>query len=235
MPDVVQAVRDRLRTVADPERAPAMQRYMKSEMPYLGVSSRPLATACREVYAAQRLPDRAAWERAVRRLWDEATVREERYAAIALVRHRAYRAFQGPATLPLYRHLVVTGGWWDYVDTLAAHEVGGVLLDFPSEVAPVVRAWAVDDDLWLRRSAILCQLLAKDRTDVALLTDTLEPNLEGSTYGSEFFVRKAVGWALRQHARVDPDWVRAFVAEHDRQLSGLSRREALKHLRRPAG
>ncbi len=94
----------------------------------------------------------------------------------------------------------------------------------------MVRQWAVDDDLWLRRTAMICQLHRKDDTDVDLLREVLEANLEDSRYGREFFVRKALGWALRQHARVDPDWVRAFVAEHEDDLSGLSRREALKHL-----
>ena len=84
--------------------------------------------------------------------------------------------------------------------------------------------------MWLRRTAVLCQLHRKDQVDVDLLRHALEANLEDSRHGREFFVRKAVGWALRQHARADPDWVRAFVAEHEDRLSGLSRREALKHL-----
>ena len=93
-----------------------------------------------------------------------------------------------------------------------------------------MRAWAVEDDLWLRRTSILCQLHRTRSTDLDLLRHVLESNLEGSRFGSEFFIRKAVGWALRQHARTDPDWVRAFVTEHQDRLSGLSRREALRHL-----
>jgi 3-methyladenine DNA glycosylase AlkD len=93
-----------------------------------------------------------------------------------------------------------------------------------------MRAWSLDDDLWVRRTAILCQLQRKDQTDVDLLRSALEANLEGSDFGSQFFIRKAVGWALRQHARTDPGWVRAFVADHEDRLSALSTREALKHL-----
>ena len=234
MPDpvteLVRLVRRRIAEVADPGRAPRMQAYMKSSMPYRGVTSVPLRALCRKVYDAHPLPDRASWESCVRTLWDDAGYREERYAAMALTSHRLYRAHQDPETLGLYRHLVVSGAWWDFVDSLASHNVGTILATHPLDVTPTMREWAVDDDLWLRRTAILCQLQRKEATDVDLLRDTLEVNLEGSRFGSEFFVRKAVGWALRQHARVDPDWVRAFVARHQDRLSGLSRREALKHL-----
>lgn len=234
MPDpvteLVRLVRRRIAEVADPGRAPRMQAYMRSSMPYRGVTSVPLRALCRKVYDAHPLPDRASWESCVRTLWDDAGYREERYAAMALTSHRLYRAHQDPETLGLYRHLVVSGAWWDFVDSLASHNVGAILATHPLDVTPTMREWAVDDDLWLRRTAILCQLQRKEATDVDLLRATLEVNLEGSRFGSEFFVRKAVGWALRQHARVDPDWVRAFVARHQDRLSGLSRREALKHL-----
>ena len=167
----------------------------------------------------------------MRELWDGATYREERYAAMALTRHRLYRAHQDPATLGLYRHLVVSGAWWDFVDSLASHNVGDLLAAHPAEVTPVVR------DVGRRRRPVAAahrdasaSCTARTSTDVDLLRDALEANLEDSRHGREFFVRKALGWALRQHARVDPDWVRAFVAEHEDRLSGLSRREALKHL-----
>ena len=141
-------------------------------------------------------------------------------------------------TLGLYEHLIRTGAWWDLVDETAGHLVRDLLLSHREEVAAIMRAWAVADDLWVRRSAIICQVGTRDRCDQGLLAAVVEDNLDGSTrttpprspYGREFFVRKAIGWALRQHARVDPDWVRGFVAEHDARLSGLSRREALKHL-----
>ncbi len=93
-------------------------------------------------------------------------------------------------------------------------------------MTPIVREWATDDDLWLRRTAIISQLTFKEQTDLALLREAIEPNLSDTS----FWIRKAIGWALRQHARTDPDWVRAVVAEYGERLSGLSRREALKHL-----
>jgi 3-methyladenine DNA glycosylase AlkD len=110
--DLVRLVRERLAAAADPARAEPMRAYMKSAMPCRGVTSVPLRALCRAAYDEHRLPDRDAWESAVRELWDGATYREERYAALALTRHRHYRAFQDPATLALYRHLVVSGSWW---------------------------------------------------------------------------------------------------------------------------
>jgi 3-methyladenine DNA glycosylase AlkD len=230
MPDLVDELRRRIAEAGDPVRAPRMQAYMKSALPFRGVASAPLGAITRELVAAHPLPDRDAWEVAVLALWDGAAYREERYAALAVAGHRLYREHRDPRSLPLYRHLVVTGAWWDLVDTIAAQHVGEVLGRFPGEVTPVMLSWAVDEDLWLRRTAVLCQLKRKADTDVDLLRTVLEHNLEDSLHGREFFVRKALGWALREHARTDPDWVRSFVAEHESRLSGLSRREALKHL-----
>lgn len=230
MPDLVDELRRRIAEAGDPSRAPAMQAYMKSSLPFRGVPSGPLRVITREVVAAHPAPDRAAWEAAVRRLWDEADHREEWYAALAVAGHRLYRVHQDADTLDLYRLLVLTGAWWDVVDHIASHLVGDILAADPGRVTPLMRAWAVDDDLWVRRTALLCQLGRKEATDTDLLRHALAHNLEDSPHGREFFIRKAVGWALRQHARVDAAWVLAFVAEHEGRLSGLSRREALKHL-----
>jgi len=230
MPDLVDDLRRRIAEAGDPAKAPHMQAYMKSDLPYRGVTSVPLRAILREVIARHPLPDRTAWEAAVRRLWDEAEYREEWYAALAVARHRQYRGYQDVDTLELYRELVVAGAWWDVVDDIASHLVGDILSADPERVTPVMRAWAVDENLWLRRTALLCQIGRKDGTDTELLTFALTENLEDSPYGRTFWIRKAAGWALRQHARVDPDWVQAFVSEHDRNMSGLSRREALKHI-----
>ena len=235
--ELVHRVREVLAGAADPARAGAMQAYMKSTMPYRGVPSPALRSLLRPVLDAHRLPDDETWRSTVLRLWDEAEFREERYAALALARHRYYREHRTRPTLDLYQHLVRTGAWWDLVDETATHLVRDLLLTDPAEVAPVVRAWAVADDLWLRRAAIICQVGTGSRCDGGLLAAVIEANLDGSSrttparspYGREFFIRKAIGWALRDHARTDPGWVRSFVAAHEDELSGLSRREALKH------
>lgn len=221
------SVRAGLAAAADPERAPAMQAYMKSAMPFHGVTAPVVRRVVRTALAEHPLADRPAVVEAVRALWDEATHREQRYAALALAGHARHRRHLVPETLPLLEHLVVTGAWWDLVDDVASHLVGQVLLAHREAATPVVLAWATSPDRWLRRTAVICQLGAKDRTDPDLLRAAVDANVEDP----DVFVRKAVGWALRQHARVDPAWVRAFVAERSDRLSPLSRREALKHLR----
>lgn len=227
---VVERVRRGLANAADPERAPQMQAYMKSAMPFRGVSAVPMRKICRTVFDEFRLPDRRSWRSAVLRLWDDAQFREERYAAVELTGHRYYREFQDVSTLELYRHLVVTGAWWDFVDTVASNRVGPILRAHREVVTPTMMSWAIDEDMWVRRTAILCQLASKESTDVDLLRFAIEQNLEGSRFGREFFVRKAIGWALREHAKSDEEWVTSFVRDHADQMAGLSRREALKNV-----
>ena len=219
-------LRAELAAAGDPERAANQQRYLKSEMPCHGLSAPELRALLRPHLRAFAPSDRAAWESAVLTWWDGATHREERYAAIALARHRVARPWQDVRSLALYRHLVVTGAWWDVVDVIAGHLVGGVLAGHRAEATPVLRAWAVDDDVWLRRTAVICQLGHGADTDLDLLAFAIESNVEDPS----FWLRKGIGWALRQYARTDPEWVRAYVDLLDGRLSGLSRREATKHL-----
>jgi len=159
----------------------------------------------------------------VLRLWREAAYREERYAAITLLDTPAARRHRDPALLPALEELIVTGAWWDYVDELA-HQAGDLLAGWPAEVRPALLGWTRSEDRWLRRASIICQLGTRDRADVELLTIAIESSL----HDRDFFIRKAIGWALRDYARTDPAWVRSFAETHD--LSPLSRREALKHL-----
>ena len=147
--------------------------------------------------------------------------REERYAAMSLL--AAPPASVDSAVVPVVEHMVRTGRWWDYTDELA-HRLAALHDAAPAETAALVRRWSTDDDMWIRRIAIISQLGRRDRVDRDLLAEVIAPNLGDS----EFFIRKAIGWALREYARVEPDWVRQYADTHD--LSPLSRREALKHL-----
>jgi 3-methyladenine DNA glycosylase AlkD len=221
---LVDAVRVALVAAGDPVRARGAQAYMKSAMPFHGVPVPEVRRIARAELGAHPLPDRQTWHDTVLELWDGATHREERYAALALLRS-SWAAYQDLASLELIRHLVVTGAWWDLVDELA-HAVGAVLRMAGPPAAQVVRAWSRDEDLWLRRAAILSQLGAGTATDRALLGECLDANLADPA----FFIRKAIGWALRDLARADPVWVTAFVETAGDRLSPLSRREATKHL-----
>jgi 3-methyladenine DNA glycosylase AlkD len=223
---LVAAIRAGLAEHADPETAAQQQRFMKSSMPYRGLKAPVQRAVVGPLIAEHPLPDRAQWEASVRTLWDEAAYREERYAAEALAGDRRYWGHQDPDCLDLYDHLVVTGAWWDHVDVIAIHLIGPIQRSSRPALDATLRTWSTDPNLWRRRTAIIHQIGAKETTDRELLADTLLPNLADW----EFFIRKAIGWALRQYARIEPDWVRGFVAEHEDRMSGLSRREALKHL-----
>ena len=223
--ELIAGVRAGLAAAANPEKAPQMQAYMKSALPYHGVPMPEVRRITRAVFADHPLEDRATWESTVRALFDEASHREEWYAALMLLNQRRYAAYLDGEVMPLLRHLITAGAWWDVVDDVS-HRVGDALLADRERVEPVVRGWIDCDDLWLRRSAVICQLGHRERTDLQLLVDAIEPAMPER----EFFLRKAIGWALREYAKTDAAWVRRFVAEHEDTLSGLSRREALKHL-----
>jgi 3-methyladenine DNA glycosylase AlkD len=135
------------------------------------------------------------------------------------------RRWQLLELLPLYEELIVDGAWWDYVDLLATQRVGPLLRAHPHEVTPIVRIWATRGQLWLRRTAVICQVGSKAATNTELLSYCIEPNLDER----DFFIRKGIGWALRAYSKTDPHWVVAFVASHP-GLSTLSRREAMKHI-----
>lgn len=218
------AVQLALREVADPDKAPAMQAYMKSDMPFLGVQAGPRRSALKQVFLEHRLESAPEWRRAVLGLWREAEFREERYAAIELSGFRLYRDYQTLYTVPMYEEMVVTGAWWDLVDELATHRVGHLLSAFPDSMRPLMLEWAHGEDLWKRRTAILSQNRFKSRTDTALLYACIEPSLSDN----DFFARKAIGWALREYAKVNAREVVRYVEA--KGITGLSRREALKNV-----
>jgi 3-methyladenine DNA glycosylase AlkD len=224
--DLASSLRVALVEAADPARAPGMQAYMKSAMPYLGVSSVPLKRLCKAQFENLAWPSTEAWQRDVLAIWRNAEFREERYAAIELTGVKAARPFHTLAALPMYEEMIVTGAWWDYVDVIAGHRLWAILQNEGEPMKRAMLGWSVDPDMWKRRSAILCQLRAKESTDLAFLYACIAPSLDSK----EFFLRKAIGWALRQYAWTDPAEVRRYVAEHADRLSGLSRREALKNV-----
>lgn len=229
---LITEVRFGLAASADPTRAPKMQAYMKSALPFFGVPSEPMRQLARQ--AADRRPFRSfeAWRDTILVLWREATHREERYVALEFAAHRRYRGYRTREALALYEELIVTGAWWDLVDG-TAHLLRDLVRDDHEWMAEQMRAWARDSNLWKRRAAIISQLGLKSSTDWELLRDCIEPNLEGGRReapGEAFWIRKAIGWALREYARTAPEVVRSYVAARGARLSPLSRREALKHL-----
>ena len=209
-----------LRAAADGERAAQMAAYMRDQFRYLGVQtparrkiSRPFLNAAKK----ERLLD---WD-FVDACW-QAEEREFQYVAADYL--RKVRRLLTVADLPRIRGLAVTKPWWDTVDSLDA-TVGSVVAQ-SAEGRELILKWARDESMWVRRLAIDHQLQRKESTDVELLSSIIEANL-GS---GEFFIDKAVGWALRDYSKTDPEWVRAFIAEHRQGMAALVIREASQYL-----
>ncbi len=211
---------------ADPERAAFMAAYMKGHFPFLGITSparRALAKAALAGLPAPTEDDVAAVALACWAL----EAREYQYAAADYCVRWVRVCSAG--FLPVAEGLITTKSWWDTVDLLAARVVGPLVTATPSLRSEMDR-WLVSDDLWLARSALLHQLKWKGDTDA----DWLFGACLSRAADTDFFLRKAIGWALREYSKTDEVAVRRFVADHDAQLSGLSKREALKWLDRRA-
>ncbi|HYA34770.1 MAG TPA: DNA alkylation repair protein [Candidatus Binataceae bacterium] len=218
---IIDFVRDSLAARADPKKAAEMAAYMKTSMPFYGVAKPLRADIERAIKRIFAPATRRECERAVMGLW-RLEHREEKYLAISVA--RMYPEFIAPESLKIYERMIREGGWWDFVDEIASKLVGAVLLENRPLVAPIMDRWIRDDDLWIRRAAILSQIGHKAATDHAQLFGycTL------CAGENEFFVRKAIGWALRQYSYTAPDRVRAFVRANRTHLSPLSYREAMR-------
>ncbi|MGW0826871.1 DNA alkylation repair protein [Streptomyces sp. NPDC002845] len=207
---------------ADPERAVVIRAYMKDVAPFLGLTTPLRRSLSRTVVADTPRPDEADCTAVALRCW-QLPEREYHYFAVDYLRRHVKHLSSG--FLPVARHLATTVPWWDTVDALAAHVVGGLVAADPGLKADM-DAWIEDDDLWAARTALLHQLRYKQATDAERLfaycvRQSGHPN---------FFIRKAIGWCLREYAKTEPDAVREFVARERARLSPLSVREALKNI-----
>lgn len=228
VPGLIPAIRAGLAARADPARAAGQQRYMRSAMPFRGVRVPDVRRLVADLCQGVGFVDATAWQSTVRELWDTAEFREEWYAAVALARQRRYAQWATALdALPLWEHLIRTGGWWDVCDEITEHLVGPTLIAHPDRITPILRTWSTDDDRWIRRAAILAQNRRRAGTDVALLAD----GIAGSLSDPDFFSRKAIGWALREYSKTNPRWVEDYVTENAARLSALSKREALRLIR----
>ncbi|SNX56856.1 3-methyladenine DNA glycosylase AlkD [Streptomyces sp. TLI_55] len=219
-------VLDRLTVVygaaADPARAESMRAYMKDVAPFLGLTTPVRRALSRTVVEGTPRPDETDCTAIALRCW-RLPEREYQYFAVDYLRRHARVLSSG--FLPVTRHLVSTVPWWDTVDLLAAHVVGALVGADPALKADM-DAWIVDDDLWIARTALLHQLRYKERTD----TERLFTYCLHQSGHPDFFIRKAIGWALREYAKTDPEAVRGFLAREKGRFAPLSVREALKNI-----
>ncbi|MBC2133510.1 DNA alkylation repair protein [Listeria innocua] len=196
-----------------------MEAYMKNQFPFLGIRATERKKLVADFLRENGMPDDLL-ELVVELFAEEE--RELQYAAIDLLSR--YGKKQASEAIEIYEQLVTTKSWWDTVDGLAGTVVSNHFKLYPDLIPIYNEAWINGDNIWLARTAILFQLKYKEETNAELLFANCEKWL-GS---KEFFIQKAIGWALRQYAKVDSEAVRVFVNSHT--LAPLSRREALKHI-----
>lgn len=224
---LVEFVQTEFQRLADAEKAEPMAKYMKTDMPFYGIQKPERLVVYREFKKRFRPVSTSQYKKSVLALW-KLPHREEKYAAISFA--TAFKEFTTADSLPLYERMIREGAWWDLVDPLAIDLVGQVLLTSRSETSQVMTRWAMDDFMWIRRAAILSQNHHKGSTDQAQL---FELCLQLS-HEKEFFIRKAIGWALREYSYTSPDAVKEFLLKHQHKLSALSFKEGAKQLVRAA-
>jgi 3-methyladenine DNA glycosylase AlkD len=203
---------------------------MKSALPFYGIAAPLRRRLTAEAVKAHPAPDTAALVRTMRALWRGARFREERYAAVELPRlGRVHPKLVNLDLLPVVQEMITTGAWWDLVDDISGNVLARLLERHPGDIKPRLRAWAKGDDLWLRRAAMLCQRSLDARQfDAVLLYDTILPSIGDGKFAGEFFIRKGIGWALRERSYAAPEEVSVFCREYAAKLAPLTVREALK-------
>jgi len=211
-----------LADAAVPADAAPMQAYLKDRFVFLGIKTPQRRQASKPFIAAGDGADPGELLATASRLW-EYEPREYQYVGCDLLKRWGRRL--EPDAIEGIEHLITTKSWWDTVDVLAAHVVGSLVSRHPDLVA-VMDDWVSDDNIWLARSAIIHQLFYKESTDA----DRLFAYAIRQMGHTDFFIRKAIGWSLRQYARTDEAAVVAFVEANADNLSGLTKREALKHV-----
>lgn len=215
----VEELLENLKAVAKPDDAVAMKAYMKNKFEFLGVKT-PVRRKLAKAFFKQQTDSVIDWV-FINESWDN-PYRELQYAALDYLEIR--KKLLTPSDLPHLKKLAQTKSWWDTIDFLD-RLVGSIIARFP-ETKGIILVWSRDEDIWLRRLAIDHQLLRKEETDTELLEKILVNNL-GQT---EFFINKAIGWALRDYSKTNPDWVRDFIERHQAEMAALSIREGSKYL-----
>jgi len=202
------------------ERSIPMAAYLKNKFELLGIKNPERKEIQKKIISEHGIPTIDEIETITKELWD-LPFREFHYCAIDLLDR--YKKKLPKSSIDLYHYMIVNQSWWDSVDTIASKLVGALVALYPDLIDSHINEWSLDENIWLQRSAIIFQLKYKDKVDTSLLAKYIERSM----WTKEFFLNKAIGWSLRQHSRVDPQWVIRFVEDHP-ELSNLSKKEALR-------
>ncbi len=214
-------VKTMLEPLASSDKAVQMQKYMRDQFKFYGIPSTLRREALKPLFTKEQLPETEALPGIVRELW-LLPQREFQMVALDLL---IKRKKQLPETyLPEVEWLITTKSWWDTVDLLATHVVGTLFINYPEQTNEFIRRWRFSDNVWLRRTALLYQLKFKQQTDEKLLFEIIKENKADK----EFFIQKAIGWALREFSKTNPAAVVSFIDQQN--IQGLAKREGLKWL-----
>ena len=209
---------------ADTNLAEGMSRYMKYHFPYLGIQKPLRSKLEKDFVQANKILKFDTLKAVIKALWEQPE-RELQYTAMELMLKS--KIWKHRQALDLLQYCLTHKSWWDTVDLLSSRMVGPYFQVFPAKRDENIEQWLYCDNLWLNRTTLIFQLNYKSHTDEDLLFACMEKLMESK----EFFIRKAIGWALRQYAKTNSETVFHFVDSHN--LSPLSRREALKHFPKP--
>ena len=221
MNELIVLLNERLLGRANKENAVQMSKYMKNHFPFFGIKAPERREIQKEYFQQTGMLKKPFNEEYVLTLWDQPE-REFQIIAVDYLVH--FLKNLEKHHIQLMEMLITTKSWWDSVDTLAQKPVGTIVANHPELVGEVIENWAVSEDIWLRRSAIIFQLKYKDKTDEDLLYRYIKLNA-GS---KEFFIQKGIGWALREYSKTNPKSVRQFI--QSTSLAPLSIREGSKYL-----
>ena len=223
--DLVYFIQDSYSRLADPAKAGPMAAYMKTDMPFFGIQKPQRIPIYREMKKRFVPSSREQYEAAILVLWN-LPHREEKYASIEYARQ--HKQFLHADSFPVYEQLIREGAWWDLVDDISTSIVTDTYLTSRPIVRPYIERWISDSDKWIRRAAILAHNHHKDKTD----SQQLFAHILKCAQEKDFFIRKAIGWALREYSYADPSAVKLFLDTHRARLSSLSIREASKAMSR---
>jgi len=210
---------------ANAKNAQWMKSYMRNQFEFLGLKSPIMTKLNKQFFTEHGFPPAHELPSLINYLW-EMEEREFQFFAMKLMEKMKKQT--GAKIIDFYEDLITRKSWWDTIDMLSTRNVGYHFIRFPEQIKPYTEKWMESGNFWLQRTALLFQLKYKEETDFNLMTKYITNLMDEK----EFFIRKAIGWVLREYSKTNPKAVIGFVTEYEQQLSGLSKREAMKDIER---
>ncbi|MCM3731382.1 DNA alkylation repair protein [Fictibacillus nanhaiensis] len=219
----IDQLRNALQMKENKEDAEKMKQYMRGQFKYFGLRAPAMKEAFKNFIKENGLPAHRELYSFLKEAWSMPE-REMQMAGLSIA--DKLKKEMTIKDIEWIEYIIVNKSWWDTVDHIAKHIAGFYFTKFPEQIHPVTERWIASKNIWLMRSAILFQLGYKDKTDKALLAHIIKE----TKYEQDFFIRKGIGWALREYAKDNPDWVWEYV--HKEELSPLSYKEAIKNIKK---